>query len=115
MVAVVIFSVVIMSLVGLSFQVARHSTRSTDQALSMAVLLSKVDQASTLPYDSLRLGTSCDTTPTGRFVVVGCSKVDSASVRVKTDSISVWTTLAGSDTVRTVIQRGKAWRPIPLR
>ncbi len=115
MVAVVIFSIVIMSLVGLSFQVARHSTRSTDQALSMAVLLSKVDQASTVSYDSLLLGTSCDTTTTGNVRVIGCSKVDSVSVRLKSDSIKVWTTLPGSDTVRTVIQRGKAWRPIPLR
>jgi Tfp pilus assembly protein PilV len=115
MVAVVIFSIVIMSLVGLSFQVAKHSTRSTDQALGMAVLLAKVDQASTASYDSLALGTKCDTTLSGLYKVIGCSKVDTISVRLKTDSIKVWTSLPGTDTVRLVLQRGKERRPVPLR
>jgi Tfp pilus assembly protein PilV len=115
MVALVIFSVVIMSLVGLSFQVARHSTRSTDQALTMAVLLAKVDQASTAAYDSLTIGTKCDTTLSGLYKVIGCSKIDTATVRLKTDSIKVWTKLAGTDTVRLVLQRGKERRPVPLR
>jgi hypothetical protein len=115
MVALVIFSVVIMSLVGLSFQVAKHSTRSTDQALSMAVLLAKVDQASVAVYDSLKVGTACDTTLSGLYKVIGCSKVDALTVRLKTDSIKVWTKLAGTDTVRLVLQRGKERRPVPLR
>jgi Tfp pilus assembly protein PilV len=115
MVAIVIFSVVILSLVGLSFQVAKHSTRSTDQALSMAVLLAKLDQASTAVYDSLAVGTKCDTTLSGLYKVIGCSKIDSVTARVKTDSIKVWTTLARTDTVRLVLQRAKAYRPVPLR
>ncbi len=115
MVAVVIFSVVIMSLVGLSFQVARHSTRSSDQALTMAVLLSKVDQGSIATYDSLKIGTKCDTTLSGFYRVIGCAKIDTVSIRVKTDSIKVWTTLAGTDTVRIVLQRAKERRPVPLR
>ena len=36
MISVVIFSAVILSLAGLSFQVARRSVRSTDQALIIA-------------------------------------------------------------------------------
>ncbi len=115
MVAVVIFSVVIMSLVGLSFQVAKYSTRSTDQALSMAVLLAKVDQASTAVFDSLKIGTRCDTTVSGLYKVMGCSKIDTLSVRSKTDSIEVWTQLPGTDTLRLVLQRGKERRPVPLR
>lgn len=115
MVAVVIFSVVIMSLVGLSFQVARRSTRSTDQALSMAILLAKVDQASAVSFDSLAVGTRCDTTLSGLYRIIGCSKVDTIGARLKTDSIKVWTKLAGTDTVRLVLQRGRAVRPVPLR
>ena len=115
MVAVAIFSVVIMSLVGLSFQVAKHSTRSTDQALTMAALLAKVDQASTASYDSLKIGTKCDTTLSGLYKVIGCGKIDSVSARLKTDSIRVWTKLPGTDTVRLVLQRGKERRPVPLR
>lgn len=115
MVAVVIFSVVIMSLVGLSFQVARHSTRSSDQALTMAALLAKVDQASTVAYDSLTVGIRCDTTANGLYRVMGCVKVDSVSARLKVDSIKVWTALPGTDTVRLVIQRGRERRPVPLR
>ena len=104
-----------MALVGLSLQVARHSTRSTDQALSMAVLLAKVDQGSTANFDSLKIGKICDTTVSGLYKVIGCSKIDTVSVRLKTDSIKVWTTLAGTDTLRQVLERGKERRPVPLR
>jgi len=115
MVAVVIFSVVILSLVGLSFRVAKSGTRATDQALAMGVLLAKVDQASTLAFDSLKRGTGCDTTATGLYRIIACGKVDTVSARLKVDSIKVWTTLPGADTVRVNLRRGKARRPVPLR
>ncbi len=113
--AVVIFSVVIMSLVGLSFQVARRSTRATDQALSMAVLLSKVDRASTIAFDSLSQISLCDTTPSGLVKVYACTRVTTLSPRLDSIQIVVRTSLPGTrpDTVN--IQRGKARRPVPLQ
>ncbi len=113
--AVVIFSVVIMSLVGLSFAVARYSTRSTDQALSMAVLLSKMDRASTITFDSLPTIAACDTTPSGQVKVIGCTTVTVISPRLDSIRIIVRTSLPGArpDTVN--LQRGKARRPVPLQ
>lgn len=113
--AVVIFSMVILSLVGLSFRIAKSSTRATDQALGMAKLLSRVDQASSTPFDSLPNIVGCDTTASGLFRVIGCTAVTSTSPRLDSIQIVVWTTLAGSrpDTVN--MQRGKARIPVPLR
>ena len=50
-ISLVIFSAVILGLAGLAFQVAKRSTRATDQALLMSVLLAKVDKVATVPFD----------------------------------------------------------------
>lgn len=113
--AVVIFSVVILSLVGLSFRVAKSGTRSTDQALSMAVLLAKVDLAATTIFDSLPAMAGCDTTMSSSVKVIGCIRVTGLSLRLDSIQIVVRTTLPGArpDTVN--MQRGKERRPVPLR
>jgi prepilin-type N-terminal cleavage/methylation domain-containing protein len=115
MMAVVIFSMVILSLVGLSFRIAKNSTRATDQALGMAALLSRVDQASSAPFDSLPNLVGCDTAASGLFHVVSCTAVTSTSPRLDSIQIIVQTTLASSrpDTVN--LQRGRERRPVPLR
>ncbi len=115
MMAVVIFSMVILSLVGLSFRIAKSSTRATDQALGMAALLSRVDRAATTPFDSLPNLVGCDTTASGLYRVIGCTSVTSTSPRLDSVQIIISTTLASSrpDTVN--LQRGKERRPVPLR
>lgn len=115
MMAVVIFSMVILSLVGLAFRIAKSSTRATDQALGMAELLSRVDQASSTPFDSLPNLVGCDTTPSGLYQVVGCTTVTGTSPRLDSIQIIVTTTLASSrpDTIN--MQRGQERRPVPLR
>ncbi len=115
MVAVVIFSVVIMSLVGLSFQVARHSTRSTDQALSMAALLAKMDRVSTTAFDSLPSLTGCDTTVSGLVKVVGCITTATLSPVLDSIRIVVQTTLPGARPDTLTLQRGKQSSAVPLR
>lgn len=115
MMAVVIFSMVILSLVGLSFRIAKSSTRATDQALGMAEMLSKVDQASSTPFDSLPNIVGCDTTASGLFRVVGCTTVTGTSPRLDSIQIIVKTTLAGSRPDTMNMQRGKERRPVPLR
>jgi prepilin-type N-terminal cleavage/methylation domain-containing protein len=115
MMAVVIFSIVILSLVGLSFQVAKNSTRATDQALGMAALLSRVDRAATTTFDSLPNLTGCDTTVSGLYKVARCTTVTSLSPRLDSIQIVVTSTLPGArpDTIN--MQRGKERRPVPLR
>lgn len=113
--ALVIFSVVVLSLVGLSFRVAKYSTRATDQALAMAVLLAKVDRAATTTFDSLPTIAKCDTTLSTQVKVIGCTRVTSLSLRLDSIQIIVRTTLPGTrpDTIN--MQRGKERRPVPLR
>ena len=110
-----IFSVVIMSLAGLAFQVARRSTRATDQALSMSVLLAKVDQASTASYDSLTVIAGCDTTVSGQITIRGCITADSLSNVVRQVRIVVQTSLPGSHPDTITFQRGRVRYPIPLK
>ncbi len=115
MMAVVIFSVVILSLVGLSFRVSKHSTRATDQALSMAVLLGKVARAATLAFDSLPGIAACDTTVSSQVKIIGCTSVTSLSPRLDSILIVVRTTLPNARPDTVTMQRGKARRPVPLR
>jgi hypothetical protein len=114
MVAVVIFSVVILSLVGLSFRVAKSGTRATDQALSMAVLLSKLDGATYTAFDSLGTLVGCDTTVAGGVKVVGCTAVSSVSTRLDSVQVVVRTTLPGARPDTIWLQRAK-WRFVPMR
>ena len=115
MMAVIIFSIVILSLVGLSFQVAKHSTRATDQALGMAALLAQVDLVVATVFDSLPNLVGCATTISGVNSVVGCTAVTSLSPRLDSIQIIVTTSLPGArpDTIN--MQRGKERRPVPLR
>ena len=112
---IVIFSVVIMSLVGLSFQVAHRSSRATDQALSMSVLLSKVDQASTASYDSLKVIAGCDTTVSGVVKISGCITVDSISNVLRQVRVIVKTSVSGARPDTITFQRGRVRYPIPLK
>jgi len=115
MMAVVIFSIVILSLVGLSFRVAKNSTRASDQALNMATLLAKVDRAASASFDSLPTLQKCDTTVSAAYRVIGCTRVTIISPRVDSIQIIVRTTLPGTrpDTVN--MQRGRDRRPVPLK
>ena len=113
--AVVIFSVVILSLVGLSFEVSRSSTRATDQALGMGALLSKVDRAATTPFDSLSTHARCAPTVSGPYRVMGCTTVTSLSAQLDSIRIIVWTTLPGARPDTITMQRGDVRSGVPLR
>ena len=113
--AIVIFSVVIMSLAGLAYQVARRSNRATDQALTMSLLLAKVDQASTAAYDSLPIIAGCDSTLSGRVTIRGCIASDSVSNVLRTVRVVVSTSLPGSRPDTITFQRARVRYPIPLK
>jgi Tfp pilus assembly protein PilV len=115
MMAVVIFSIVILSLVGLSFRVAKSATRATDQALGMAALLATQDLASSTTYDSLPTIAGCDTTLSSQVSVIACTAVTILSPRLDSIQIIVRTTLPGTRPDTLNMQRGKERRPVPLR
>lgn len=110
-----IFSFVILGLAGLAYQVARRTTRSTDQAMVMSMLNSRVDRASTAEYDSLATIANCDTTQVGAAMVIGCTtRVPISAVR--TDMrIVVRTTVPGNHPDTILIQRARVRYPIPLK
>lgn len=115
MLAVVIFSMVILSLVGLSFRVAKFGTRAADQALGMATMLAKVDRAATVAFDSLPGLARCDTTVSGAYRVLGCTAVTAVGPRIDSIQIIVVSNLpaARPDTIN--MQRSRDRRPVPLR
>lgn len=115
MISVVIFSAVILGLAGLAFQVAKRSTRATDQALVMSVLLSRVDRAATAPYESLTTLIGCDTTMSGIVVIQGCTRVFDLSPRLDSIRVTVQTSVAGARPDTIVMRRGREKRPVPLR
>jgi len=115
MFTVLIFSVVILSLSGLAFQVARRTTRATDQALTMAVLLARVDRASTITFDSLAVIARCDTTPLGVIRIYACIRADSVSAVMKQVRVVVSTSVSGSLPDTVAFLRGRIRRPVPLR
>jgi Tfp pilus assembly protein PilV len=115
MISVVIFSAVLLGLAGLAFQVAKRSTRATDQALMMSILLSRVDRASTIEYDSLPNLAGCDTAQSGVVSLIGCTAVNDVSPRLRTVRVVAQTTVAGARPDTIVFQRGKERRPVPLK
>ena len=115
LITVVIFSGVILSLSGLAYQIAKRGTRATDQTLTMAVLLARVDRASTINYDSLRTIAKCDTTVSGVVSIYACIRVDSLSNVRRKATVSVWTSITGSRPDTVAFERARVRYPIPLR
>jgi Tfp pilus assembly protein PilV len=114
-ISVVIFSIVILSLIGLSFQVAKHSVRSTDQALIIGSMQSKIDHITAVSYDSLAGLATCDTAQSGNASIIGCVTVTSTGLRTSDVQIIVWTTVAGDHPDTVTFTRGKTRVPVPLR
>ena len=111
----VIFSAVILGLVGFAFQIARNSTRATDQALQMAAQLAAVDRATAVPYDSLRQLLTADTVRSGGMRVVVRFVIDSIDAVRKNVRVITSTSVPGSRPDTVLIQRGRVRLPIPLQ
>lgn len=114
-ISIVIFSVVILGLAGLAFQLAKRSTRATDQALHMGRQLAASDRAVTVPYDSINALLKPDTVMSGPISVVVKYTIDSVSAVRKDVRIITSTSVAGARTDTIVIQRGRIRYPIPLK
>ena len=110
-----IFSVVVLGLAGLAFQIANRSTKATDQTLNLAIQLAAADRATTVPYDSLTALLAPDTILSGPMRVVVRYVIDSVSAVRKDVRVITTTTVAGSRPDTIVIQRGRIRYPIPLK
>jgi Tfp pilus assembly protein PilV len=115
LISVVIFSGVILVLAGLAYQVARRTTRSTDQVLIMSRLQAKVDQLTVIPYDSLAGEAGCDNVVQGRVTVTSCVTVTSGVQNRSTVTIKVYSSIPGTDTTTLSLERARVRRGIPLR
>lgn len=115
MVSVIIFSVVILSLAGLAFQIAKRTTRATDQALRMARRIAGADRAVTIPYDSLGLLLKPDTIMSGPIRMITKYIVDSVSAVRKDVRVVVSTSVAGSRTDTLLITRRRVGYSFPMR
>jgi prepilin-type N-terminal cleavage/methylation domain-containing protein len=115
LIAIVIFSTVVLALAGMAWQIARRTTRATDLALHMAMHLSATDHAVTVPFDSLTQLLKPDTVWSGpvritaRYVVVPLSTVR------KDVYVITQTSVPGTRPDTVIIRRGLARDPIPLR
>lgn len=115
LIAIVIFSAVVLALAGLAFQIARRTTRATDLALHMAMQRGAADHAVTVPFDSLTQLLTPDTVWSGpvrttvRYVIVTLSTVRKDVYVITQTSVP----RTPPDTI--IIRRGLARDPIPLR
>ena len=115
MISIVIFSTVVLVLGGLALSVAKRTTRATDQALTMAELVGRVDRASTVDFDSLSTIAGCDTTLSGNIKVIGCTAVTVVSPRLRDVRVIVRSTAPNARPDTISFMRGKERRPIPLK
>ncbi len=115
LISLVIFSGVILALVGLTFQVTRRSTVSTDQTLIMGMLMAEADRAATLPFDSLAGFAGCRTNSTGTITITRCATVTALSSSVDSILIVVQTSLPGTQPDTVALVRSRLRWSIPLR
>ena len=105
----------VLGLAGLAFQVAKHGTRSTDQAYVIGELYARLDRAGTVRYDSLNTIARCDTTLRGLVKVIGCTSVSALTSRTSSVTVTVRTTVPGGRADTIVMTRSGVRKPLPLR
>lgn len=115
LISVVIFSGVILGLAGLSFQVAKRSTRSTHQAFVMANLLGEVDRVSTMPFDSLAGAAGCRTNASNQVYLYRCVTVVVLGPRLDSVQVTAWTSIPGGTPDTVAFRRARPRRPVPLK
>jgi prepilin-type N-terminal cleavage/methylation domain-containing protein len=115
LIAIVIFSTVVLALAGLAWQIARRSTRATDLALHMAMNLSAADHAVTVPFDSLTQLLRPDTVWSGPVRITARYEIVTLSTVRKDVYVITQTGVPGTRPDTVIIRRGLARDPIPLR
>jgi len=83
MIAMSIFSTVLVALGGLMFQVAHHTRQSEAAGYSSAAVTSAAAWAQTLPWDSLSTAVGCVDDSVGQFTYSRCTTVQAVTVRLQ--------------------------------
>ena len=89
MVAMTVLSVVVVSLLGLTFTVARRSYSSSGVAYTTGVLNEQAGRMNALPFDSLDSRAGCVTVTTAPFKHTRCISVTATATNAKTVKVIV--------------------------
>jgi Tfp pilus assembly protein PilV len=104
-----ILAVVLISLGGVMFQVARYTQHSTEATNRSAAIASSVAWAQALPWDSIYNAVGCANDTAGTLAYVRCVTVDTASAWLRTIHVVVTPATGRPDTV--AVTRGKPRLP----
>jgi prepilin-type N-terminal cleavage/methylation domain-containing protein len=112
-VAVVLLGAILVTLGGLSFRAARTSLDVANSSLRQGVSLGLVNHLMTIDYDSLTVGTRCDTAAVGNNQYRRCATT-SSGLRRKNVLVTVTPLRTGSFVHRVFFTRSAEPRPNPL-
>ena len=115
LISIVVFSVVIMGLAGLSLQIADRTVKSTDQALVMATQLAGTDRATAVDYDSISTLLTPDTILSGQVRIIVSYAIDSLSTTRKNIRVITASSVPGQNPDTITIPRARVRYPIPLK
>jgi prepilin-type N-terminal cleavage/methylation domain-containing protein len=115
LISLVIFSVVVLGIAGLSYQVARRSNRATSDVLTMAVLFDTSDRVETAAFDSLPTLAGCSNKVSGPITVSSCVTVTDVNWRLRNVTIVVTPQVAGARPDTMVVRRAREPRSVPLK
>jgi Tfp pilus assembly protein PilV len=104
-----ILAVVLISLGGVMFQVARYTQHSAEATNRSAAIGSAVAWAQALPWDSIPNAVGCATVTTGTLSYVRCTTVTTVSSQLRTMDVVVTPATGQPDTVE--VTRCKARLP----
>jgi Tfp pilus assembly protein PilV len=112
--ALSILTVVLVSLGGVMFQVARYTQHSADATNRSAAIASTVAWAQALPWDSIYGAAGCATDTTGTVSYVRCTTIQTVSSQLRTIDVVVTPATGRADTVE--VRRCKSRLPYsPLK
>ena len=116
MIALSILAVVLMSLGGLMFQMARHTRQSAAVAYRSAAVTTAATWIQSLPWDSINGAVGCTAETTGLLTYDRCTSVDPVSSTLKRVTVAISPTgplVVLADSV--VVERTKPRLPSTLR
>lgn len=97
--ALSILAVVLISLGGVMFQVARYTQHSAEATNRSAAIASTVAWAQALPWDSIYGAAGCVTDTAGTLSYVRCTTIATPSADLRTIDVVVTPTTGRADTV----------------
>ena len=113
-VAMLLMAIILTSMAGLTFQVARRSLRVASEAHIVGVVSSEAGLFSVLPFDSLPSAAGCDTILDPAFPYIRCTSVRDFGTKIRQVVVVVTPTRALSPPDSIVFRRTKPATPSPF-